>query len=237
MKKIFVLCALLLLTAPTKPLLAESWPIASDNCCQYCQQFSNQANNDSFYRANFKITNNQFWQNYKGKIILRVEGRGEAYYVNPTTHMLNYLANPISALSVLKDSGLGITNSNLKKIPVGIIKLYGPDTDLDGLSNRFEQAIGTDPYNFNTDGDRYSDKTEILNHYNPNGPGKLPKDLNLINRLKGRILIQVESAGETWYLNPVDNKRYYLGSQYEAADLISRLAVGVSNWTFNQVTQ
>ena len=35
-------------------------------------------------------------------------------------------------------------------------------------------------------------------------------DAQLVNRLKGRILLQVESVGEAWYVNPIDGKRYYL---------------------------
>jgi len=36
-------------------------------------------------------------------------------------------------------------------------------------------------------------------------------DEELFLRLKGKILLQVESAGEAWWLNPDDEKRYFLG--------------------------
>jgi len=36
-------------------------------------------------------------------------------------------------------------------------------------------------------------------------------DEELFLRLKGKILLQVESAGEAWWLNPDDKKRYFLG--------------------------
>ncbi|MCK5211361.1 hypothetical protein KAJ89_01540 [Candidatus Parcubacteria bacterium] len=36
-------------------------------------------------------------------------------------------------------------------------------------------------------------------------------DEELFSRLKGKILLQVESAGEAWWLNPDDKKRYFLG--------------------------
>lgn len=38
----------------------------------------------------------------------------------------------------------------------------------------------------------------------------------LSNRLKGKILLQVESAGEAWYVNPDNEKRYYLGRPSDA---------------------
>jgi len=42
-------------------------------------------------------------------------------------------------------------------------------------------------------------------------------DQKLINRLKGRILLQVESHGEAWYVNPVDGRRYYLPNREAAS--------------------
>ncbi|MCK5061135.1 hypothetical protein KAR28_01135 [Candidatus Parcubacteria bacterium] len=36
-------------------------------------------------------------------------------------------------------------------------------------------------------------------------------DEELFLRLKGEILLQVESVGEAWWLNPDDKKRYFLG--------------------------
>ncbi|MBU1202548.1 fibronectin type III domain-containing protein [Patescibacteria group bacterium] len=45
------------------------------------------------------------------------------------------------------------------------------DSDRDGLIDSYEVAIGTDPLNYDTDGDGYNDGTEIKNGYNPKGPG------------------------------------------------------------------
>lgn len=48
------------------------------------------------------------------------------------------------------------------------------DIDDDGVSNIDELNLyKTDPYKWDSDGDGYSDGWEILNGYNPNGPGKL----------------------------------------------------------------
>lgn len=39
----------------------------------------------------------------------------------------------------------------------------------------------------------------------------------LPERLTGRILLQVESHGEAWYVNQTNLKRYYLGRPSDAA--------------------
>lgn len=48
-----------------------------------------------------------------------------------------------------------------------------PDTDSDGLNDSAEINIwGTDPLNKDTDGDGFPDGQEVLNGFNPKGPGK-----------------------------------------------------------------
>lgn len=46
------------------------------------------------------------------------------------------------------------------------------DSDYDQLSNDLEMALGTDPSDPDTDNDGYRDGTEVINGYNPLGPGK-----------------------------------------------------------------
>lgn len=55
---------------------------------------------------------------------------------------------------------------------------------------------------------------------------------SLSQRLSGRILLQVQSHGEAWYINPRDNKRYYLGTPAETLTTIRQLAVGLSETEF-----
>ena len=52
------------------------------------------------------------------------------------------------------------------------------------------------------------------------------------SRLAGQILIQVESHGEAWYVNPKDNKRYYLGRPDDAFNLMKTLSLGISEKEF-----
>jgi hypothetical protein len=46
-------------------------------------------------------------------------------------------------------------------------------------------------------------------------------------------LLQVEASGEAWYVNPIDNKRYFLGRPTDAYDLMRRFGLGISNSNFN----
>jgi len=54
--------------------------------------------------------------------------------------------------------------------------------------------------------------------------------------LTGRILLQVEESGQAWYVNPVDNRRYYLGRPADAYNIMRQLALGVSNKDLKQMT-
>jgi len=56
-----------------------------------------------------------------GRILLRVQDKGQAYYVNPLDLKLSYLGRPNDAFNVIRSFGLGITNNDLAKIPSGSI--------------------------------------------------------------------------------------------------------------------
>lgn len=54
----------------------------------------------------------------------------------------------------------------------------------------------------------------------------------LASQLSGRILLQVESRGEAWYVNPNDYKRYFLGKPDDAFSLMRTLSLGISETEF-----
>lgn len=60
-----------------------------------------------------------FPDNVLGKILLDVEQNGEAYYIYPKDKKAYYLGRPADAFRIMRELGLGITNSNLSKIPEG----------------------------------------------------------------------------------------------------------------------
>ena len=56
---------------------------------------------------------------------------------------------------------------------------------------------------------------------------------DLTDRLKGKILLQVESKGEAWYVNPDNSNRYYLGRPADAFNVMRELGLGISNKDFD----
>lgn len=185
--------------------------------------------------GDFQIADNQLYQKLRGQIIIRSQAAGQAYYVDPREPKLRYLGTPDRALEVLQARGQGTSNATLAKLAPGLARLYGPDSDLDGLPDAFERSIGTKPYHFNSDNDRYSDRIELADGYDPLGPGRLKTDARLANRLAGRILLQAEHAGETWYVNPKDGKRYFFSNRYDTLALIEKAGTGVSDYTFERL--
>lgn len=49
----------------------------------------------------------------------------------------------------------------------------------------------------------------------------------------GKILLAVEGHGEAWYINPLDDKKYYLGRPADAFQVMKGLAIGISNADFS----
>lgn len=58
---------------------------------------------------------------------------------------------------------------------------------------------------------------------------KATKAQTLASALQGRILLQVESHGEAWYVYPNDLKRYYLGRPSDAFAVMKNLSLGVKS--------
>ncbi|PJE77142.1 hypothetical protein COV05_00840 [Candidatus Uhrbacteria bacterium CG10_big_fil_rev_8_21_14_0_10_48_16] len=165
-----------------------------------------------------------------GRILLQVEEAGEAWYVTPDTQERVYIKNGNAAYAVLRNFGLGITNENLAKIPVGFEDRFEEtDTDGDGLSDKLEEGLGTDPTTTDSDEDGTDDRTELENGTDPLGLGELTADVDLMERLKGTILLQVEEAGQAWYVHPEDGHRYYMSNGDSAYQIMRYLSLGITN--------
>ncbi len=174
-------------------------------------------------------------KNAIGRILLQVEERGEAWYVDPVTEARYYLKDGPLAYQALREFGLGITTKDLLGIPIGGQEYGGYDSDGDGLEDKFEEAIGTDGAKMDTDGDGFHDGLEISNGYNPFGKGKQVVNTALVNRVKGRILLQVEDRGQAWYVNPVDGKRYYMRNGDAAYFIMRYMGLGATNATLGAI--
>jgi C-terminal peptidase prc len=53
-------------------------------------------------------------------------------------------------------------------------------------------------------------------------------DYELTHRMRGQILLQVEEAGQAWYVNPIDNYRYEIANGELGFEMITKLALDVS---------
>ena len=54
-------------------------------------------------------------------------------------------------------------------------------------------------------------------------------DAKLTQKLKGRILLQVQQHGEAWYVNPIDGKRYYMKDGMSAYDMMRTFGLGITD--------
>lgn len=109
----------------------------------------------------------------QGRILLQVEQRGEAWYVNPTNSLRYYMKDGPTAYAMMRTFGLGITDADLARLKAG-------------------------------------DKT-------------------LINRLKGRILLQVQQRGEAYYVHPDDGKAHYMANGEAAYALMRSFSLGITD--------
>ncbi len=165
----------------------------------------------------------------KGRILLQVEESGEAWYVALDKNR-HYMGEPKNAFELMRKQGVGITNVELNKIPIGVFSSkITVDSDSDGLSDALEQAIGTDAFNSDSDGDGFGDLKEVRDGFNPFGEDRVVIDEGFAEKKSGMIFLQVESVGEAWYINPEDKKRYFLGRPADAFALMRALGLGITN--------
>jgi hypothetical protein len=74
----------------------------------------------------------------------------------------------------------------------------------------------------------------------PNGDDNANPQINkydsiLSAKLKGKILLQVESHGEAWYVNPKDAKKYYMADGNKAYNIMRNFGVGITNKDLEKV--
>ncbi len=168
----------------------------------------------------------------KGTILLQVESRGEAWYITVDSKQRVYLRDGDTAYQLMRKVGTGVTNQNLATIPIGVDSRFGgDDTDSDGLADKLEEAIGTSPTKPDTDEDGATDSEEVKKGRNPVAKTTTPLgvDTKMVNSARGKILLQVESRGEAWYVNPKDGRRYYMADGPSAYSIMRYLGQGITN--------
>lgn len=59
------------------------------------------------------------WKKLAGRILIKTEDNGKAYYFDPLKLRLYYLGRPADAYNVIRSRGLGISDANLNRITTG----------------------------------------------------------------------------------------------------------------------
>lgn len=87
-----------------------------------------------------------------------------------------------TASTTMSEELLGLENKNLPPLV---------DTDIDGLYDEEEAALGLSATSTDSDGDGYSDLAELNNNYNPAGSGSLKANSQLAEYTNNKINYQI----------------------------------------------
>jgi len=60
-------------------------------------------------------------------------------------------------------------------------------------------------------------------------------DQSFVRGVSGKILLQVEENGEAWYVEPVSNKRFFLGRPGDAFQVMRDAGLGITNNDINKI--
>jgi len=148
-----------------------------------------------------------------GRLLLATEDHGRVYYVNPAD-LKKYEITTSNMMDVFSSLATGISNTDLNKIPIN------PDSVSASVDS---------------DGDGYSDKSEVTYGYNPylasdpahRGNDKMTFDYTFANNQKGRLLLQVEDRGRIWYVD-FSAKRWQI-TWDNAMTIFTKLSLGITN--------
>lgn len=77
-----------------------------------------------------------------GRILLKVEDNGRAYYINPKNLEMSYLGRPSDAFRIMREAGLGISDDNLEKILKSPLDLSGFDFTVNPGQDFYEYVNG-----------------------------------------------------------------------------------------------
>jgi len=152
-----------------------------------------------------------------GFILLHVEQGGAISYVDKIEKK-RYAVTWTTAMLIFESFAIGITDEDLLNIPVNTSSI-NPSLD--------------------TDGDGFTDISELSNGFSPYIPGEYEGgfsiDNNLANRLRGEFLLQVEQGGAIWYVDQ-DGIRHNVRWD-NLMSIFQSLALGINNENLGQIQQ
>lgn len=128
MKKIFISLALIISTfILTTSALAHPGNTDSSGChtCRTnCVSWGLSTGEYHCHNAKTSpqpLADKKLSEKLKGRILLQVENKGEAYYID-SEGASHYLKDGAAAYEAMRNLGLGITNNDLRKIEISEIK-------------------------------------------------------------------------------------------------------------------
>ncbi|RMD58876.1 hypothetical protein D6821_02480 [Candidatus Parcubacteria bacterium] len=143
--------------------------------------------------------NLNFARQQAGKIFLQTESRGEAWYVNPNDLKRYYLGRPHDAFAIMRQFSLGISDANLKLIPVAVMvsdefqpmpnNLSSPSTTTSSAAMSAQEVIQKIAHAFNR-----GDKNLFLQYAAPTAKKALEYSWDYLNE-EGRKEIAVQLNG------------------------------------------
>lgn len=188
-----------------------------------------------------KFDNKEFWYSNLGTLVWNGGSTGITTLdlKNKPQHVWGHL------LIEVADDGSGIVDQyyiapatgTLYKLPLTSHSDYDINTII-ALIDDLSSGIGESEINRIP----LSDKPYLFFEYDIED-NQIPKyttqyivipDYNLMNKLKGKLLLQVEQGGRIWYVNPEDGKRHEV-TFANALPLFENLALGVSDEDLNKI--
>ena len=130
--------------------------------------------------------------------------------------------------SFVKLNNVYAKDNNNVYYKTNLIENADPETFVILLDNQYTK----DKNNYYKDGNTITSAEELFNAKS--------HDLDitrnaLVERLKGKILLQVEQNGESWYVHPCKGVRYYLGTPQDAFNIMKNFGIGMSNRDFEKI--
>lgn len=167
--------------------------------------------------------------------------------INAAETILTYDPKKIKVRKIAKENSIfGLWPTEPKFDPVkGIIKFAGGTTTpyMDSAGSIFSIYF-TPLVNGNVDIDMSSTTSSILTAdgrannilRDADGLGIIVGNSSVVanaeslrRKMSGRILLQVEKDGRSWYVYPSDNRRYFLGRPLDAFNLMRKLGLGTTH--------
>ncbi len=164
-----------------------------------------------------------------GRIVLQVEDKGQAYYIDPVSKEAIYLGRPADAFQIMRGKGLGITNDNLEKVnanPRYSVNIISGNNNTVSNNSNNTTIINNNNSVINNFGNNNSNQTTNENSQNitPAPPANNSNETE--NSVSFAHLTDLESPAD---INPGDQEKVLLAFKIKSANLIKLSSLKISH--------